>query len=131
MIAVDINLVLRYLVEDDAAQTDRAEAVLRGGAVLVPKTVLLEETAWVLRRVYGFDRGAIEAGLTKLLGLPGVAAEDGPAVMRALAWYGQGLDVADALHLASSHPARAFATFDATLRRRARGVAGAIPVVAP
>ena len=42
MIAVDTNVVVRYLVEDDVAQTDRAEAVLRSGAVLVPETVLLE-----------------------------------------------------------------------------------------
>jgi predicted nucleic-acid-binding protein len=48
VIAVDTDILVRYLVEDDPIQTDRAEAVLRSGAVLVPSTVLLE-TAWVLR----------------------------------------------------------------------------------
>lgn len=130
MIALDINIVVRYLVEDDVAQTDRAEAVLRGAGVLIPKTVLLE-AEWVLRSIYRQDRAAIGDGLTRILGLPGVEIEDAPAVPRALDWFKQGLDFADALHLASSAGAEAFATFDRTLQRKARALAGAVPVVAP
>jgi predicted nucleic-acid-binding protein len=131
VIAVDTNILVRYLVEDDVAQTDRAETVLRSGSVLLAKTVLLE-TEWVLRTLYRFGRTAIEDGLTRLLGLPGIEIEDRPAVALALAWYGQDrLDFADALHLASSRQAEAFATFDQVLRRRARALAGAIPVMAP
>ena len=130
MIAVDTNVVVRYLVEDDVAQTDRAEAVLRSGAVLVLKTVLLE-AEWVLRTSYRFDRNAIGEGLRRLIGLPGVEVEDRAAVARAFAWFDQGLDLADALHLASSGRAAAFATFDRALRRRARAIAGATPVIAP
>jgi predicted nucleic-acid-binding protein len=130
VIGVDTNVLVRYLVEDDPAQTDRAEAVLRSGAVLVPNTVLLE-TVWVLRTGYGFDRAAIADGITKLLGLPGVQAEDGTTARQALAWFAVGLDFADALHLASSAQAEAFATFDRVLRRKARAVVGSVPVVAP
>ena len=131
MIAVDTNVLVRYLVEDDIAQTDRAETVLRSGSVLLPKTVVLE-TEWVLRSLYRFERTAIEDGLTRLLGLPSVEVEDRPAVALALAWYGQSrLDFADAMHLASSAPAEAFATFDQALRRRARALARAIPVSGP
>lgn len=130
MIAADTNILVRYLVEDDVAQTDRAEAVLRGSAVFLPKTVLLE-TEWVLRATYRFDRKAISAGLSRLLGLPGVETEDASAIARALDWYRQGLDFADALHLASSGEAEAFASFDAALRRRARRLSGAPPTVEP
>jgi predicted nucleic-acid-binding protein len=130
VIAVDTDILVRYLVEDDPIQTDRAEAVLRSGAVLVPSTMLLE-TAWVLRSSYRFDRAAIVKGITKLLGLPGVAAEDSATAGQALDWYGQGLDFAGALHLASSGRAEAFATFDRALRRRARAVKSTIRVVAP
>jgi predicted nucleic-acid-binding protein len=130
VIAVDTNVLVRYLVEDDPDQTDRAEAVLRGGAVLVPTTVLLE-TAWVLRTGYRFDPGSIVEGITKLLGLPGVEAEDSATAGLALTWYGQGLDFADALHLVSSGRAEAFATFDRALRRRARALRDTIRVVAP
>jgi predicted nucleic-acid-binding protein len=130
VIAIDTNVVVRFLTRDDPAQAARAKALIEAGPVLVPRTVVLE-TAWVLRSRYRFERAAIGAAITRFVRLPGVEVEDGPAVMRALAWYGQGLDFADALHLASSHPARAFATLDAALRRRARGAAGAIAVVAP
>jgi predicted nucleic-acid-binding protein len=130
VIAVDTNVLVRYLVEDDVAQTDRAEAVLRSGAVLVPTTVLLE-TAWVLRTSYHFDQAAVADGIARLLGLPGVHAEDRAIAGQALAWYGQGLDFADALHLASSARAEAFATFDRVLRRKVRVVTGSVPVVAP
>lgn len=130
MIAVDTNILVRYLVEDDVAQTDRAEAVLRSGDVLVLKTVVLE-TEWVLRSLYGFGRPAIADGMARLLGLPGIEIEDRPAVARALSWYGQGLDFADALHLASVAHADAFATFDQALRRKARRIDGAVAVVAP
>jgi len=130
VIAVDTNVVVRYLVEDDVAQTDRAEAVLRSGAVLVLKTVLLE-AEWVLRTSYRFDRNAIGEGLRRLIGLPGVEVEDRAAVARAFAWFDQGLDLADALHLASSGRASAFATFDRTLQRRARTLVEATPVIAP
>ena len=107
-----------------------AEAVLKTGAVLLLKSVLLE-TEWVLRSLYRFRRPAIFDGITRLLGLPGVEIEDRPAVARALDWYRRGLDFADALHLASSGRADAFATFDRALRRKARPLAGAVPVVAP
>jgi predicted nucleic-acid-binding protein len=130
VIAVDTNILVRYLVEDDVAQTDRVEAVLRSGDVLVPKTVVLE-TEWVLRSLYGFVRPAIADGMARLLGLPGIEIEDRPAVARALTWYGQGLDFADALHLASVAQADAFATFDQALRRKARRIDGAVAIVAP
>lgn len=130
MIAVDTNIIVRYLVEDDVPQTDQAEVVLRSGAVLVPKTVLLE-AAWVLRTGYRFDRAAVAHGLRQLLGLPGVTVEDPGVVARALDLHDQGFDFADALHLASSRRADAFATFDHGLRRRARHVPDLVPVVAP
>jgi predicted nucleic-acid-binding protein len=130
VIALDTNVVVRFLTRDDPAQALRARALIDTGAAFVPRTVVLE-TEWVLRTIYRFERGAITVGLMRLLGLPGVEIEDRPTVARALDWCGQGLDFADALHLASSGRAEAFATFDRALRRKARGVAGTVPVVAP
>ncbi|HZA67886.1 MAG TPA: type II toxin-antitoxin system VapC family toxin [Geminicoccaceae bacterium] len=130
MIALDTNVVVRFLTRDDPAQAVRALALIETGAAFVPRTVVLE-TEWVLRTIYRFERDAIAAGLTWLLGLPGVEVEDRPTVARALDWSRKGLDFADALHLASSTQAEAFATFDRALQRKARGLAGTVPVVAP
>ena len=130
MIAIDTNVVARFLADDDKAQADRAEAVLRRGPVVLPKTVLLE-TEWVLRAAYGFASADIAAGLRRLLGLAGVSAEDAPAGVRALAWYEAGLDFADALQLASGVGASRFATFDRSLIRRARQLAAAPTVFEP
>ena len=130
MIAIDTDIVVRYLVEDDVAQTDRAEAVLRSGEVLVPKTVLLE-TAWVLRSRYRFDLAVIASGLRQLLALPGVAVQDPGTVAQAINLHEQGFDFADALHLASRRQADAFATFDYALRRPARRIPDLVPVIAP
>lgn len=130
MIAVDTNVVVRFLTRDDPAQAVRARALLEAGSVFVSRTVVLE-TAWVLGSTHRYDRAAIVGGLRKLLGLPGVEVEDAAAVRRALAWCEEGLDIADALHLASSGDANRFATFDRTLRRRAGRIVDDIAIVAP
>ena len=56
----------------------------------------------MLRFGYRLDRAAILRGLSALLGMAGVTAEDGVRVNAALSWNRAGLDFADALHLASS-----------------------------
>jgi predicted nucleic-acid-binding protein len=130
VIAVDTNVVVRFLARDDPAQSPRAKALMEAGSVFVLRTVVLE-TEWVLRTTYGFDRAAIADAVTKLIGLPGVEVEEMAMVAQALAWYGNGLGFADALHLASSGRAQSFATFDRDLQRNARAIPGTVPVVRP
>jgi predicted nucleic-acid-binding protein len=129
MLAVDTNVVVRYLARDDARQTAAAEELLRTEQVLLLKTVLLE-TEWVLRYTYGFNRELIATALRGISGLPLVGLEDGAAVAQALDWFEEGMDFADALHLASSAGAEKFATFDRRLAATARRL-GAMPVIAP
>lgn len=130
MTAVDTNLLVRLFTNDDPAQARRAAEALRAGPVRVPKTVLLE-TEWVLRYSYDIDRAAILRALRGLVSVATVEVEDRANVLRALTCFEAGLDLADALHLASIGPATSFASFDVALRRRARRVRGAPPVVAP
>jgi predicted nucleic-acid-binding protein len=130
VIAVDTKVVVRVLTRDDLEQAPRARALLESGSAFVPKSVVLE-TEWVLRSIYRLERPAILEGITRLFGLPGLEIEDRSALACALEWYRRGLDFADALHLASSGRAEAFATFDRTFRREARALTGAVPVVAP
>ena len=118
MIAVDTNVVVRLLTNDDPAQAARAADLLARERVLVPKTVLLE-TEWVLRYSYEIPQPVVLAAIRKLLGLSQVAAEDATAIARALELYEGGMDFADALHLASTRDATAFVTFDTRLAKRA------------
>jgi predicted nucleic-acid-binding protein len=124
MLAVDTNIVLRFLVKDDDAQSARARDVLGGGAIFVPLTVVLE-CEWVLRSLYGFSRPAVIAALEAFCGAPGVAVGEAAAVKRALRLARQGLDFADALHLAQASQCEAFVTFDKRLARKAERLAEA------
>jgi predicted nucleic-acid-binding protein len=128
VLAVDTNVVVRLVTNDDRTQVARAKAVFAANDIFVPKTVLLE-TEWVLRFTYELDRPAIIRGLRGVLGMANVTGEDGANVARALDWYEGGLDLADALHLSASGDAKRFATFDARLVKRAKGLA-TIEVVA-
>lgn len=120
MIAVDTNVVVRLLVNDDVEQARRARELFQHEKVWIGATVLLE-TAWVLDASYGLGAADVAAALNGLLGLPNVSVEDGEAVARALAAVAKGVDFADALHLVRA-PAEveAFVTFDAVLARRGR-----------
>jgi predicted nucleic-acid-binding protein len=116
MIAIDTNVVVRLLVNDDAAQGRRARSLLAAGQeVFVAPTVLLESEG-VLRAAYGLAPDKIADFLRALLGLPGVRTAHPEQVALALAGYEQGMDFADALHLASSSQAERFYTFEAACR---------------
>lgn len=130
MIAVDTNVLVRFITNDDAAQAKRARLLIEAGPVFVAKTVLLE-LEWVLRGAYGLDRPTILKAVRGLLGLPALTAEDELNVARAVEWYEAGLDFADALHLASSGQQRAFATFDQSMRKRASRTVGGFKFVSP
>lgn len=130
MISVDTNVLVRVLVNDDPAQAKRATALLGAGPVWLTKTVLLE-TEWVLRYTYELDVAAIGMAFTKLLAVPGIDVEDRAAVGLALGWHQRGMDFADALHLASSAAATAFATFDRRLAKAATRAAARPRVIAP
>jgi predicted nucleic-acid-binding protein len=119
MTAVDTNILVRLLTGDDARQEAAARSLFAAGPIWIAKTVLLE-TGWVLRSLYGFEDGAIRDAFTKLLGLENVHAEDEPAVAAALSLTAQGIEFADAIHLASRPPGASFVSFDQSFVRRAR-----------
>ena len=111
MLAVDINIIVRYLTADHPEQFAKASALIQGEDVYVCSTVLLE-TEWVLRRGYRFSRDRISAALTAFAGLPRVTLEDAALAAKALEWMRSGLDFADALHLAKAAGCEAFVSFD-------------------
>ena len=120
MLAVDTNVIVRYLTADHPEQFAKASALIQGEDVYVCSTVLLE-TEWVLRRGYRFSRDRISAALAAFAGLPRVTLEGAALAAKALEWMRSGLDFADALHLAKGVEFEAFVSFD----RRFAAVANA------
>jgi len=114
VLAVDTNVVVRYLTRDDAEQFAKASALIGAEDVYVCTTVLLE-TEWVLRRGYRFSRQRVVAALAAFAGLPRVTLEDPALAAKALDWTRHGMDFADALHLAKAQGCEASVSFDQRL----------------
>jgi len=119
VIALDTNVLVRYLLSDDAAQTRAVHALLEdlGTEYFVPITVTLE-LAWVLRSSK-VPRAQIIGTVRDLLSLPNVKPQFSDAVFQALRWAEGGIDIADALHLALSGKAEKFLSFDGDLAKQA------------
>ncbi|MER9867003.1 type II toxin-antitoxin system VapC family toxin [Mesorhizobium sp. M0136] len=111
MLAIDTNLIVRYLTDDHPTQSSRARALIDSQPVFVAVTVMLE-VEWVLRSAYGLAPLEIARTLRAFSGLPTVEVEDGTVVSSALDLSERGLDFADALHLGKSAHCVGFATFD-------------------
>jgi predicted nucleic-acid-binding protein len=120
MTALDTNVLVRIITNDDRAQAARAATFLREQErVFIPKTVLLE-LEWVLRSAYRTEPSAVVSALRDILSVSNVEIEDEAAVTQAIEWHERGMDFADALHVASAGRERKFATFDNRLRRKVR-----------
>jgi predicted nucleic-acid-binding protein len=126
MIAVDTNVLVRLLTNDNPKQAAAARLLFEAETIWIAKTVLLE-TAWVLHSLYGFEENEICDAFTRLLGLRNVLAEDEQSVAAALVLASQGIQFADALHLSSRPPGSAFISLDRSFVRRAN-LAGAAEV---
>lgn len=131
MKAIDTNVLARVLVDDpddpEAVRQRPAAIAALSERVFVPVTVLLE-LEWVLRGFYELSRTEVSRVLNALCGLENVTLEDREVVLTALERHRDGLDFADALHLARSHGCAAFVTLDKKLARRGAKV-GARPRV--
>ena len=111
MLAIDTNVVLRYLVGDHPAQAAKARKLIDNNDVFVCTTVLLE-AEWVLRSVYGYEPRLVAAALKSFAGLAHVTLQDPNSAAVALDWMLQGIDFADALHLVQSGVCEKFLSFD-------------------
>lgn len=101
MLALDTNVLVRFLVEDDAAQTARVRdflARLAKDELCLVTDVVLCELVWVLRRSYRFSRDAIARVVRQLLYARQLTFASRDSVERALRDYegGRG-DFADYL----------------------------------
>jgi predicted nucleic-acid-binding protein len=117
MIALDTNILARFYVDDPgdpeaAKQRPVAyDVIAKSSSLFVPLTVILE-LEWVLRAFYSFDAAQVIRIMAHLLGLANVNVEEAGRVAQALNLLGQGMDFADALHLAGAAHCEVLYTFD-------------------
>lgn len=130
MIAIDTNIVVRFLVADAPDEFEKARQLMSTQSVLVTPTVLLE-TVWVLVSKYRLPQDAVMHALRGVIGLPSVHLSHPEAALKALDWFGNGVDIADAIHIAHLDGADRFVTFDKHLVRKAVSQKMPIEVVHP
>lgn len=131
MPALDTNVLVRYIVEDDAVQPAAARRLIRkcvseGQTLFVPVTVMLE-LEWVLRSGFEYGKQSVMAALASLFAAAELSFESEQALEVALQLYRDGsADFADCLHIALAAQAGElpFWTFD----HRASKLEGAAPM---
>lgn len=118
MIALDTNVLVRYLVRDDERQAESARALLESLTTERPGYACREvvvELVWVLERAYGISRERIATILQDLVATQSLVIEAADDVARAAFRYqAGGAGFSDLMVLAAAERvgARPLYTFD-------------------
>jgi predicted nucleic-acid-binding protein len=123
MIGLDTNILVRYLTQDDPAQSRKANAEiekgLAGGHTFYIADIVLCELVWVLETAYGYDRREIVLVLENILRTKQFQFANKDLLWKSLADYRTKKgDFADHLIGQAGHKAgcRETLTFDAELK---------------
>lgn len=88
MIAIDTNVLLRYLLDDDARQSKKASEIITGKDKVLITDIVLTETIWTLKgKKYKLDKESIIKVINTLFAEQNILFEDGQTVWRALSDY--------------------------------------------
>ena len=88
MIAIDTNVLLRYLLYDDLPQSKKADKIISGIKKILVTDVVLIETLWTLQgKKYRLKKGDLLVVIQQLFVEPNLRFEDGQTVWRALNLY--------------------------------------------
>ncbi len=124
MIALDTNVLVRYLVRDDEAQAATARSLMSSFTADQPGFVCREvilELVWVLERAYGLSREDIADALEQLVSTDVLVIEAGADVAQAAFSYGTGsTGFSDLMILAAAERSNALPlhTFDRKAARQ-------------
>lgn len=102
MIGLDTNILVRYITQDDPAQSLKANEIIeRHLTVAKPgfiSVVAMVEVAWVLDRTFGFSSQEIATAIKLILGIEVFIIENEQEVFRAMLVLNEGrASFADAL----------------------------------
>jgi len=90
MIAIDTNVLLRYLLDDDPGQSKKASSIIAGNSNILITDIVLTETIWTLKgKKYNLNKESIIKVINTLFAEPNIIFEDGQTVWRALNDYKQ------------------------------------------
>lgn len=84
MNAVDTNVLLRYIVNDDADQSVKAASFFGARSADDPafiSLIVLVELTWVLRRLYRYSRPQVHAVLLQMVETEGLVFEEEQVVV--------------------------------------------------
>lgn len=85
MIAIDTNVLLRYLLQDDDVQSPRANRLIEGKNKVLITDIVLVETMWTLKgKKYKLAKDELLFVVDQLFKASNIVFEDGQAVWRAL-----------------------------------------------
>jgi len=88
MIAIDTNVLLRYLLDDDIEQSAKAKKIITGTDKILLTDIVIIETVWTLKgKKYKVDKEHIIETIYKLFEEPNIVFEDGQTIWRALGDY--------------------------------------------
>lgn len=93
MIGLDTNVLVRYVVRDDAQQTATATRLIESRCKMddpgLVTLVVLCELVWVLDRGYGYERAAIAGVVRRILSAGDLQVERSDLAWEALNLYGR------------------------------------------
>ena len=121
MIAIDTNIIVRFLTHDNERQYKKAFSVFNSHEIFIPDTVILE-TEWVLRYAYNFSPEDICRAFVSLFGLKNIHLSNPTFIAQAIEWHRQGIDFSDALHLTQCQQYEKLYTFDKSFSSKAKNV---------
>ena len=85
MIAIDTNILLRHLLDDDHAQSGKAHTLIEKAAAVLITDVVLAETVWTLKgKKYHATKDDIIAVINGLLAEPAIVFENRQVIWAAL-----------------------------------------------
>jgi len=84
MIAIDTNVLLRYLLQDEKKQSAKADKLINGSRKVLVTDVVLVETIWTLKgKKYKLSKDDLLLVIDGLFKEPNITFEDGQTVWRA------------------------------------------------
>ncbi|MDK9704681.1 MAG: type II toxin-antitoxin system VapC family toxin [Sulfuritalea sp.] len=124
MIGIDTNVLVRYIAQDDPAQSKRASRLIENEcSAAIPgfiSLVVLVELAWVSESCYGASRGEVAEMVRRILSIRQLVVQDAEVAWKAVRVFESSkADFADCLveRMAAAAGCSAVMTFDKAAAR--------------